>query len=317
MGKMHTWLFSQNGSFTDKNFAPQLVELGFDPSGIIDVMKGPETLRRVKSDSNDGYALGVYYTPMVFVNGVEYLWYYGDAGSLVSIIDGVAEKIKRGEAETVAPPSAAGKLVEDWRVRRTRTLPGERDVSWLGNGSIDVVVWSDYQAGITKEIDSEIKDLMNRNQNVRYAFRHYPIDESCNAGVSGASTKYEGSCYLAKLVEAVGVLSGDKLRWSMHDWILVQPAPVDLEFALEQASLLSGVDKSVVIDVTVGIDVNNSMRGDILSKNVVWRKSIPVLMIDGRFVPRWKNNEVSAAELFQRILSVVESESDSDGDTSK
>ena len=274
-------------------------------------------MRRVKSDSNDGYALGVYYTPMVFVNGVEYLWYYGDAGSLVSVIDGVAEKINRGEVTTVAPPSAADKLVEDWRVRRTRTLPGENDVSWLGGGSVDFLVWSDYQADITKEIDSEIKDLIKRNPDVRYAFRHYPIDESCNAGVSGASTKYEGSCYLAKLVEAVDVLSGDGPRWSMHDWIIAQPAPVDLTLALEQASLLSGVDKSVVLDVTLGIDVNGRMRADILSKNVVWRKNIPVLMIDGRFVPRWKNNEVSAAELFQRILSVVALESESGGDTSK
>ncbi|MDP7006092.1 MAG: thioredoxin domain-containing protein [Phycisphaerales bacterium] len=315
--KMHEWLFSQRGSFTDKTFSNQLAELGFDSNSVINTMMGNETLGRVKSDSNDGYKLGIYYTPMVFINGVEYLWYYGSTGSLVSVIDSVAEKIEQGDVETVVPPLATEKLVEDWRVGKARVLPGEENNSWRGDGPVEIVVWSDYQSEITKEIDNEIKTLLGKNPNVRYAYRHYPIDELCNAGVSGATKKYEGSCYLAKLVEAVGVLSGDVSRWKMHDWILKQSSPINLDIALERASSLSGEDAHIIQDVMGGIDVNNTMRADILSKNIVWRKSIPVVMIDGRFIPRWKGDGVTAQEMFQRILSIVESEAKPDDSSSK
>ena len=94
----------------------------------------------------------------------------------------------------------------------------------------------------------------------------------------------------------------------MHDWILAQPKPVDLTAATQQAVAFSGVDAGTVQDVVVGIEVNNRMRLDILSKNLVWRRSIPVITIDGRFVPRWRSDDVSASELFHRIIGVVGSE---------
>jgi protein-disulfide isomerase/uncharacterized membrane protein len=316
--RMHAWLFSQEGRFTDETFSGSLIALGFNPQEIIQVMMGDETIRTVKEDCVDGKALGVYFTPMVFINGVEYLWYYGGGESLLNAIDSVAQNIKDGNSEMLAPPNASKKLVEDWRRGKIHRFPKSENLSWLGDGTLDFVVWGDYQADLTKEIDQEIKALVkNKNLNVRYTFRHFPIDESCNAGVSNMATKYDGSCALAKLVLACGALAGDSARWNMHDWILKQETPVDLGVAEEQAASLAGVDLGVIQDVVGGIDVSNQMRADIFTKNRVWRKSIPVVMIDNRYVPRWRSNEVSASELFQRIISVLEDESASSPGTSK
>lgn len=306
---MHHWLFSQGGRFTDKDFAQSLVSLGFDSQQIITVMMGDETLRRVKENAVDGKALGVYFTPMVFINGVEYLWYYGGEGSLQKTIDLVAASIKNGDSTMTTPPTAKNKLVEDWRRGRTFNLPGHEDLSWLGNGPIEFVVWGDYQANLSAELDGEIQRFINEDSSrIKYSFRHFPVDESCNGGVANMAKKYDGSCVLSKLVEAVNLLAGSEERWAMHDWILGQSNPVDLDEAMQRAVVFSGADEGVIQDVLNSIEVNSRMRMDILSKNQVWRKSIPVLMVNGRFVPRWKSDDVTANELFHRIVEEVGSE---------
>jgi hypothetical protein len=93
--------------------------------------------------------------------------------------------------------------------------------------------------------------------------------------------------------------------------------PLDLDVAEEHAVSLTGVGLGVIQDVVGGIDVANQMRADIFTKNRVWRKGVPVIMIDNRFVPRWRSNEVSASEFFQRVLSVLGEESADPAGTSK
>ena len=316
--KMHTWLFSQKGEFTDRTFAGSLTGLGFNAQEIINIMMEDETLEIVKSNAKDGKALGVFFTPMVFINGVEYLWYYGGGESLQQVLNKVAQNISNGESEISAPPTASEKLVEDWRRGKTQNVPTGDTVSWMGEGEIEVVVWGDYQAELSKDIDREIQSLLEiDDSNIRYTFRHFPVDENCNAGVSNMPTQYNGSCELAKLVIACNALGGDSARWSMHNWILSQQTPINLESATDFAVSITGVDAPILNDVMSGIDVNNQMRADIYSKNKVWRKSIPVLMIDNRYVPRWRSDNVPAAVLFQRILSVIEEERLSEVKTSR
>ena len=308
--KMHAWLFSQKGSFTDKDFAGSLTALGFNAQEVINVMMGDETLQTVRENCVDGKALGVYFTPMVFINGVEYLWYYGGGDTLQNIINVVARNIEDGRSNKVAPPTAKRKLVEDWRRGKRRVLPGAETLSWIGGGDIEFVVWGDYQAGLSKEIDEEIKKTIKANPGkISYTFRHFPVDETCNAGVSSMPTKYEGSCLLAKLVVAADALGGDDARWNMHNWLMSQGGVIPLDVAQRKAAEFTGVDNATLQAVLGGIDVNNQMRMDILAKNNVWRKSIPVLMVDDRFVPRWRGDGVTAQELFSQILQVVEEES--------
>ena len=166
---------------------------------------------------------------------------------------------------------------------------------------------------------AEIKILLDQNSNIKYSYRHFPVDEACNATVSKTINKYGGSCFLAKLVESVDVLANDGARWALHDWMFQQSTPIRLSKAIAKAAEFSGHDQSVIQDVMEGIELNNRMRGDISSKSRVWRRSIPVLVVGGRFVPRWGGDGVDTQDLFQRIVSVVESErsSSSATDTSR
>ncbi|HIN09380.1 MAG TPA: hypothetical protein EYM64_02255, partial [Phycisphaerales bacterium] len=167
--KMHEWLFTQKGSFTDDSIHRSLVELGFNPREFIRVMTSEETLQRVQQDADDGFGLGIYFTPMIFVNGVEYLWYYGGQGTLLSAVDSIRSGLKGGSADVVPPPSATDKLLEDWQRGRRFSLPDHGNRAWLGGGDIEVVVWGDYQSSTTSRLNTEIKTLLERDSRIKYS----------------------------------------------------------------------------------------------------------------------------------------------------
>ena len=118
---------------------------------------------------------------------------------------------------------------------------------------------------------------------------------------------------MAKLVESLDVLGGGEPRWALHDWLFQRTSTIRNSVALAKAAAISGVGQSTIQDVMDGIELNNRMRGDISSKSRVWRRSIPVLVVGGRFVPRWGGDGVDTQDLFQRIVAVVESERSSSG----
>ena len=242
---------------------------------------------------------------MIFINGVEWLWYYGGQGSLENAVVSAREV---EHTQISSPPLAVDKLLEDWQRGRRHSFVGVDHRSWLGGGDVEIVVWGDYQSDATRRLDAEIKKLIGRDSRFVYSYQHFPVDDECNATVARAANKYDGSCFLAKLVESVGVLAGDDARWALHDWMFQQRSIIRLSKALARASEFSGVDQSVLQDVVEGIEITNRIRTDIALKNGVWRRSVPVLVIDGRFVPRWSADGVDTLELFQRIAGVVESE---------
>src|SRR5262245_18685678 len=69
--QMHDWLFSQRGSFTDQSFPASLAQLGYDSGQFTAIMQSQATVDEVKKDIDEAYALGIFYTPMIFINGVE------------------------------------------------------------------------------------------------------------------------------------------------------------------------------------------------------------------------------------------------------
>lgn len=306
--QMHTWLFSQGGSFTDKTLPNSLISLGYNPNEFLKVMMSEETLSRVMLDADDGFDLGIYFTPMVFINGVEYLWYYGNEGSLYSVISRIAEDAQNTEMVITAPPDIHEKYVEDWRRGKKHDNRGFGGGAWVGDGDIEFVVWGDYQSTQSVELDREVQALLKENPNIRYAYRHFPLDKTCNRFVGDNITNYEGSCFIAKAVESVHLLSGDDARWLMHNWVIESPQRGNQSVVLAKAAEISGQNQGVIQDVMESIEVVNRLQNDTAAKNVVWRKSLPVLMIDGRFVPRWRATELPANELFQRILGVIEDE---------
>ena len=64
--------------------------------------------------------------------------------------------------------------------------------------------------------------------------------------------------------------------------------------------------KRAIISVANSQEVEQRVLIDIRAKNRVWRRSVPVLMVDGRLVPRW---ELEGTTGRKTILQLIEESS--------
>ena len=83
--------------------------------------------------------------------------------------------------------------------------------------------------------------------------------------------------------------------------MFAQPS-VDLDSLAEVAASICDNSKELIISVASSQDVESRLRSDIQSKLSVWRRSIPVLVIDGRFVPRWEMEGTTAKETILQMI---------------
>ena len=302
--RMHEWLFLNKGSFTDATFPGDLTALGFDPAEFIAMMTSEETLATVRSHTDDAKALGVYFTPMIFINGHEYTWYYGDEGSLRQAVE--AGRLQPAQA----PPGFKEKLVDDWanRVPLESTASPERQA--LGEGSSELVVFGEYGSEPSRKLDAAIRELIAEGRDIRYHFRHFPIEPDCNRHAAAYSTSNPGSCADARLVEATELVSGGAARWRLHEALMASDRTTPRSEILDRLGLDSSAILSAANDDPV---VLSRVRADADRKMAIWRMHAPILVVDDRFVPRWQHDEVEPRALIGMMLERLDARSGDGG----
>ena len=107
------------------------------------------------------------------------------------------------------------------------------------HGPITITVWSDYQIADTAELDAQITQAMQGREDVRYVFRHFPSDQSCNPRLT--ATKSPLGCRAAAAAEAAAIVGGNDAFWKMHRRLLAQRADLS-DDKLKQAAAEIGFD---------------------------------------------------------------------------
>ena len=299
--RMHEWLFQEKGRFTDASFPESLRALGFDPEAFIPIMTSQQTLDTVRRDTDAARELGIFFTPMIFINGVEYTWYYGGQDSLEETIDLVA----RSGREVIAPLPARERPFEDWRRGKPLKFPGVVTATWKGDGDIRILIYGDYQHESSRKLDRIIRSLQERGDPVSYAWRHYPLES-----VPGTSQQFQGSDEMARAVEAVGNLAGDDARWSIHDWFIDGSPPTDTQAMTMEVARRTGLDHESLLSEMQGPAVSSQIARDMNDKRNSWKTHVPVLVIDERLVTRWGNDQTTPEELIDRIIESCRTEQD-------
>lgn len=285
--RMHTWLFRRHGSFTNADLDQGLRELGFERERFITVMTGPETLRRVQADIEEAIALGLVSTPMIFVNGVELRgWRAPDA--LVRTVEGVAATnppVRGPEADR--PPLAGDKYVEDWRQQIQMAWPS-RAQPWTAVGPdapVRVTLFGDLLEPNCAEADRTIRNAIVGRSDVRYEFRYYPFDQTCNPRLP--RTVFAGGCAAARAAEAAGRVGGLAAYWTMHDWILNNQTTFSESGAIEQARRM-GLDEQAYVAALRSPEVSRTVENDADIGFRMQIMEIPRIYVNGKLVPRWR-----------------------------
>jgi len=118
---------------------------------------------------------------------------------------------------------------------------------------------------------------------MKYAFAHFPVDQSCNPYSESPSSRGLPLCLVA---EGADLMAAGGL-WKLHNWIMVFTRCVHRPgvgrgggFERPGPGLLEGGDGETPARAKVAADAQAGKQLGI--------QSIPMVFINGKFVPRWK-----------------------------
>lgn len=301
---MHRWLFSRAGNFTDANLKSAVSQMGFNPEAFLEVMKGPETLQRVQADCEEGNALGLYFTPMIFVNGVEFKGWQVP-GALRKTVEEVAAKNPPPLNATADRPSLAGsKYIQDWRDQPARHMPPETKAWSTGAASatgvpggtrfVDVILFGDYQEPYTAAMDVAIRGLMKSKPNVRYTFRHFPIDPKINSTLPTnvrPEAVHPQAGRAAQAAEAAGAIGGTQAYWKMHDWLMRNLQSFNDE-SLRTAAEGMGIDSDKLFAEMENPEITAAILEDARAAQQLGLTGVPMVFVNSKWVWRtMRDNE--------------------------
>lgn len=285
--KMHEWLFEHGGAFTNTELEAALVELGFDTNQFLQTMVGNQTEFQVKSDIEEGNWLGLHYTPMVFINGVELVGVFPRNAVADSAKRVLATNPTPMNADLDQPQPAVAKYINDWKVQPPRKMPTDFNMFHLGSDAArtKVVVWIDYQQDVSPELNTTIREWMKDKPDVMYNVRHYPFNQECNA--SAPRTAFPKSCLAARAAEAAGMLGGRDSFWQMHEWLLANQSLLS-EDTLRAAATGMGLDPDQLFAKMNSPEVANAITQDAQVGKAMLYRGTPTVYVNDKVLPRWK-----------------------------
>ncbi|QYK47692.1 MAG: thioredoxin domain-containing protein [Phycisphaeraceae bacterium] len=287
---MHQWVFSVNGVFTDQELSARVLNLGIDPARFTAAMNDPATSALVSGDVEEGMALGVQYTPTVFINGVEFRGVINQGALMRAVEALLASNPAPATAASDQPPGMRRKIVEDWLAVRPMNDPVD-DRAWsVGpeDAPLRLSMWGDYSEPFTARADAAIRQIIASRADLRYTFRHYPVNRTCNPYVQQVTFPF--SCAASRAAETAGELAGEAGYWHMHDWLLANQSDLNEQKIVAEAMTLAdehGFDLQKFMDTYRGRSVQAALDQDIRGAQRVGVQSLPTITLNGRKVPRW------------------------------
>lgn len=294
--KMHEWLFSRDGGFTDAELYAHLREEGYDIEEFRALMMGDETLRRVQADIDEAFALGLQFTPMVFVNGIELVGTQSPGGLARSLGNVAMTKPAARDAAADKPPNAAEKIVNDWRRSPVKAFAPDSRAWERGapDGVVQIVVWGDLQEPRTAEADGIIRKLLREMPSARYLFRHYPINQECNP--VAARTLHDQTCAASRAAEAAGTVGGADGYWKMQEWLLRnQSAWSGSGRALDDAALRGaaracGLDAEALAAAVDDVEIGEAIVEDARAGKAIGLVGVPTIFVNGKQMRVWRDD---------------------------
>jgi protein-disulfide isomerase/uncharacterized membrane protein len=300
--KMHTWLFDRSGIFeTTKVLEDGVRSLGYDPKGYVQVVTGDETRQRIESDIKEARWCGIYQTPMLFINGHE-LRGWRTPNAVPRAVEALLQRRPPARDHSQDhPPIALEKMVGDWRENPRRPTPPDNPRRSVGpdNAPVQVVMYGDFEEPTTAETDIWFREYVGKHTDTQYTYRDFPFSQECNRCMK--FTKFDQSCWAAKAAEAAGKVKGDEGYWAIHDW-LMRHQDAHNDDALRQAATEAGIDADALLAAMSTSEVADAIADDVNGADKVSLQAIPLIIINGKQVGRWRVIPERSAEVLEMII---------------
>lgn len=296
--KIYRWLFDHSGAFTDAEFASMETELGFAPGELKRGMTGDASLKLVQADIEEAVALGIQYTPLMFLNGVE-LRGWEVAGATKRALSALPAGAAAGSAQNDHPVPAIDKYLNDWRVQTPRRIAVDATPHYVsGDASqpAQVVVFGDYDEENSAKLDAELRALLPSRANVGYQFRHFPGDQKCNPKLPRSFT--ENGCLGSRAAEAAIAVGGDAGYRRMHAWLTDHAGALTPQ-SVDDAAKSLGLDAARFHAALDDPAAAAAIQADIAAAGTAFVIQIPQVFVNGKWLPRW---QLEGENILQRVI---------------
>jgi protein-disulfide isomerase len=287
--KMHYWLFEHEGKFPPtEDLKVDLNGLGFDADALLQKLESQETMDPVLADIEEAMSLGLHFTPMIFINGVEVRGFINRPGTITRMVETVAAaNPPPGDATLDHPVPALEKIVTDWSLAPVQKQLADNHVWPLGapNATVRIVVFTDYNLPAFAEFDKAVRAAVASNPAVQYIIRHHPFDAQCNSKVTNSN--FVNGCLAAAAADSAGILGGANAYWKMHDWLIRNQGKYTEE-SLKQAAIEIGLDGEKFAQTMASPEVAQAIQEDINAGTALHFRSMPAVYINDRWLARPK-----------------------------
>ncbi|MGP1347040.1 MAG: thioredoxin domain-containing protein [Phycisphaerales bacterium] len=294
--KMHDWLYEVDGRFiSTQDLQKGVAAAGLQWSDFSAILNDPQQMeivnQRIAEDVDEGVALGLSLTPMVFINGVE----MRGIRARNAIANTVAAAIRADppalgfDADTPIP--ATERAIELFLEDMPQQIPASAHQFASGPlvPNIDIQIWGSHAREDFREALAQIQSVAERRGDISITLRHYPLDPACNPHMSGGPPNDE--CEIARLLDAVGIVAGAEAHWRLADWLMANAERYTLETALAHLRS-SDIDTDAVIEA-----MNQPQRTADIQRDIQTLRSnmrmpgVPAIFINGRHATNWRGGQ--------------------------
>ncbi len=303
--RLHHWLLSRQGTFTDEELRAALPGLGFaNAEEFLDVMQGPETLRRVRADIDEALALGIVTTPFIFINGVEFKGWQ-TPGALQATAKALAEA--NAEFLTAAadePMSGLERHFLLWKNFPAVELPRPA-MPWTrgpDDAHVRILLMAEHASPESREASQLLRDIAGEYPSVQLVFRHFPLSKAFNPALKDLpQDPYPESLPRAVIAQAAGMLAGNDAFWAAHAWLLEHEGTLNIgdvrEFSARQK-----IDADVLLAKMKSPEVQRAIRDDVLLGLRASMRWAPKIAINGRPVSGWRSHPGVVRRIVEYVL---------------
>lgn len=306
--QMHQQLFNKEGYFISlEDLNSMLAEIGYTPEEQGAFAQRLQRALRSESDPLLAYTrqdvelatdIGIYQTPMIFLNGVEVRGWQATGGLRRAVQAAAQRDPARLTARFDQPLSRFERVVEDWAVGARLTQVNQRDrlgaVLGPDDAPVRVTVFLDYASDVARDLDRRIRAAMaDHPELISYTVRHYPVELSCNSTIS--TTQNAGACAMAMAAEAAGILGGTDAYFAAHDYMLLnaaRPGTFDVDEMIDTLGPDIGLDPAAWRDQTDNPVANDYIQADTQMLRSVNKRSPAALFVNQRHVRGWSDDKL-------------------------
>lgn len=298
---MSLWLyqhFESAGVLSQRTLFEKVAELGLDVEEFRAAVNSEEVRSRVRSDVDEGVAIGITQTPTLFLNGQMFMGWSVPGATSRAIEGAIARAGERLPPRTSAldpQPERTETLYRRWIARPVQEVglasgrptfgPGLASVEAETAPAVRVVVFLDYTNERSREVDRRLRTSLAQGEDFAYQPRVFPMDEACNffADVEGGGRE----CEAARAVMTAQELGGFSAFSAMHD-MLIRAEGEFGEAEIRAAFESAGVDADAAMERMGSDEIRQAVLADAAQHaRAQPRFRAPAVYLNGRLVQFW------------------------------